>query len=264
MAALQWNSTSCCILIASYLGNGTSWQSAWILAMTPVSRVVLSSKLRVRSQKPILAFYLLNIRSATVLGQRCLEGQIFRCLWVTGHRELHKHYLHLRTVPVHVPWNCWLPAHSWKDTLYLPPFSSILSISLHDISCMHVSFKCGYFAVSLAEVSQSEKHLPPHARQVPDLTGCSATRTAARQHLVLFLAFWIGDLSGLQVKFSCLGFSKLFLAWRPGQCPCACRHWGDFLSDAVTSFPRRWMELCPWVYSTKKGSADLRQIWVIN
>lgn len=68
-------------------------------------------------------------------------------------------------------------------------FTFLLSLSyfsLYDTFCIRMSFQCGYFALCLAAVSQNEKALSPHGRQVPALTGCSATATSVRQCSSLF------------------------------------------------------------------------------
>lgn len=130
-------------------------------------------------------------------------------------------------------------------------FTFLLSLShfsLYDTFCICMSFQCGYFAICLAEVSQNEKHLSPHGRQVPALTGCSATGTAVRQcSSLLWLS--VQETSCLKVSlFSC-----------PLQ---ACRDWGDFLSDAETSLPRHCMMRVVHLSlpHKEKVHADLKQI----
>lgn len=70
---------------------------------------------------------------------------------------------------------------------------SLSHFSLYDTFCICISFQCGYFALCLAKVSQNEKHLSPHGRQVPALTGCSY-RGSFQATLITFLALCIGDL----------------------------------------------------------------------
>lgn len=82
------------------------------------------------------SLYLLRRLAATILGQCCFQGQIFRCLWV-----------HMAQRIAWVPpadsfcplvwWNTWSPIHSRKDTLHLSPFSSMLYVSLYDTFCTH-------------------------------------------------------------------------------------------------------------------------------
>ena len=110
--------------------------------MTPVSCVVLSSKLEIRSQKPILAFYLLERLAATVLGQHCFQGQIFRCLWVHRAQRIaqappapavsvhtfHENAHHLPTVEkISFTFLLSLPhftSHSMIHFAYMHPFSA--------------------------------------------------------------------------------------------------------------------------------------------
>lgn len=222
MATPQWNSASCCILIASYVGNGTIQWSVWILAMTPVSCVVLSSKLDIRSQKPTPAFYLLKRLATTVLGQRCFQRHISRCLWV--HRAqriapsppqtefLCTHFMKLLiTYPQlkRYPLRSSFLFHTSHLTLWYVLHTGILSVTIF------YNIPCWGFTKWKASISTCQ-------------TGsCSYRRLSygdsCQVALIPFLAFCVEDFSCLQVKFSCLGLSKPFLTRRPDQCPCACR-----------------------------------------
>lgn len=169
-----------------------------------------------------------------------LSGANFQMFVVARGTENHRY--HVQTVSVHSFGETadHLPTVEkilFAFLLSLPRFMSHSTIHFAHMQPFNVDV-LRFPLLRLHKVKSTCVHAPD---RFPALIGCSATGTVVRQCSSLF---WVSAYTTFLVYKSSplvLASLSLFFTRGPGQGPCVCWHWGDFLSDAVTSLLRHCM-----------------------